>query len=308
MDLDKGKPIEISDKALFDRYLLENPPYNSEFTFTNLFIWKDFYNFKFLEFDGHLLVFSNTYLKKWRKPLSDCKDCIFFLTPIGPNAKEMMIYLFKTLKNLEIHRVVDEDFKDIVEMEEFHALNLVYQEDRDNWDYVYRKEELINLAGNKYRQKRRWLNKFLEQYDYEFSLLSEDLLDNARKLQLEWCDQNECQSHEDLMEEQRAINNAFDYFTQLGVQGAILYVEGKPVGYTLGEPMNENMLVIHIEKAHANYEGSYQAINNFFLKNCCEDNNFVNREQDLGIPGLRRAKEAYKPEWLVEKSIIYKKS
>ena len=308
MDLDKAKPIEIEDKVLFDRFLLEFPPLNSEFTFTNLFIWRDYYDFKFMEYNDHLLIFSDTYFKKWRKPISDCENCFLFLTPIGPNPKKMIIDLFKTIKNLEIHRVVDENFKDITDREEFKTLNLVYQEDRNNWDYVYSKEELLNLAGNKYRQKRRWLKKFLEQYDYDFKFLTEDLMDEALKLQLEWCDQSECQSHEDLVEEQKAIQYSFDYFTELGIQGGILLVDGHCVAYTFGEKLNENTMVVHIEKAHANYEGAYQAINNFFLKECCKTVKYINREQDLGIPGLRRAKEAYKPICMVEKSIIYRKS
>jgi hypothetical protein len=77
--------------------------------------------------------------------------------------------------------------------------------------------------------------------------------------------------------------------------------------YTFGEMLNENTMVVHIEKAHMEYEGSYQAINNFFLKNCCNNAIFVNREQDLGVKGLRRAKESYKPVRMVRKNIIYRK-
>ena len=76
--------------------------------------------------------------------------------------------------------------------------------------------------------------------------------------------------------------------------------------YTFGEMLNENTMVIHIEKAHMQYEGSYQAINNFFLKNCCDTAILVNREQDLGVLGLRRAKESYKPVRMVKKSKIYR--
>ena len=77
--------------------------------------------------------------------------------------------------------------------------------------------------------------------------------------------------------------------------------------YTFGEMLNETTMVVHIEKAHMEYEGSYQAINNFFLKNCCNNAIFVNREQDLGVQGLRRAKESYKPVRMVRKNIIYRK-
>ncbi|MFX1503807.1 MAG: phosphatidylglycerol lysyltransferase domain-containing protein, partial [Promethearchaeota archaeon] len=93
----------------------------------------------------------------------------------------------------------------------------------------------------------------------------------------------------------------------LKFKGALLCVNEKCAAYTFGEMLNSDTLVIHIEKAHMEYEGAYQAINNLFLKNCCKDVRFVNREQDLGIPGLRRAKESYKPIHMVEKSVIYRK-
>ena len=83
-------------------------------------------------------------------------------------------------------------------------------------------------------------------------------------------------------------------------------MDDKCVGYTLGEMLNNETVVIHIEKAHIDYEGSYQAVNNLFLKNCCETAIFINREQDLGISGLRKAKESYKPHYMVKKSIIFK--
>ncbi|MFW9948160.1 MAG: phosphatidylglycerol lysyltransferase domain-containing protein [Candidatus Odinarchaeota archaeon] len=96
-------------------------------------------------------------------------------------------------------------------------------------------------------------------------------------------------------------------FDTLSFSGGLLCVDDKRAAYTFGEMLNERTLVIHIEKAHAEYGGSYQAINNYFLKNCCADAVYINREQDLRIEGLRRAKESYKPIRMNKKSIIYKK-
>jgi len=116
-----------------------------------------------------------------------------------------------------------------------------------------------------------------------------------------------CTEDESLEAEQEAIYEALNNFNTLGYSGGILCVEDKCAAYTFGEMLNERSLVIHIEKAHMEYEGSYQAITNLFLKNCCVDTLYVNREQDLGIEGLRRAKESYKPLKMVKKSIIYQK-
>ena len=92
----------------------------------------------------------------------------------------------------------------------------------------------------------------------------------------------------------------------MGFKGAIICIEDKCAAYTFGEMLNPETLVIHVEKAHTQYEGGYQVINNLFLKNYWKNVKFVNREQDLGIGGLRRAKESYKPIKMIKKSIVYK--
>jgi len=303
MDLTNAKPIEILDKPLFDNYFQKFRPEISELTFTNLFIWRNYYDFLYIEFDEHLLIFSKDYLKKWNKPSLNKEDAIFFLPPIGQNPDNIIINLFKDLNDIEIHRVPDSITNKIKNSKIFPSLNIV--EDRNNWDYVYEKEALISLSGNKYRQNRRWLNKFLDQYNYEFHLLTEDLIGKTKELQLEWCIMRGCEEDENLSIEQAAINEAFDNFNELKYTGGLLCVDDKCVGYTIGEMLNKDTIVIHIEKAHINYEGSYQAINYLFLKHCCDAAIYVNREQDLGILGLRKAKDSYKPHHMVRKSIIY---
>ncbi len=307
MNLSSARQIEIEDKKLFDKYFEEFQPEISEFTFTNLFIWKNYYNFLFLEQDNHLIIFSQDYFKNWKKSISNLDDGIFFLTPIGLTPEKMIINLFEKFDNIEIHRVPKDVIEKVIREPKYQVLNLDIHEDRMNWDYIYEIDSLIDLPGNKFRQKRRWLNKFLEIYNYEFNIISDGLIDKALELQLEWCDQNECQSNEDLIEEQKAIKRALENFNDLGIFGGIIGVDNKCVAYTLGEMINKDTLVIHIEKAHIEYEGSYQAINNLFLKEFGKNVKYVNREQDLGIPGLRRAKEAYKPIRMVEKNIIYHK-
>ncbi|MFX1308048.1 MAG: DUF2156 domain-containing protein [Promethearchaeota archaeon] len=308
MDLSTGKPIEITDKSLFDEFFSKYPPENSEFTFTNLFMWRNYYNFLLLEFKEHLILFSYDYLKNRREPIKkDSKDYIYFFPPIGPHPDKIIIELFEDLENIEVHRVPEEICVNLKENKEFSKLNLDYLEDRNNWDYVYNKEEILNLAGNKYRQNRRWLQKFLDKYNYDFKLLTENLVEKCKELQLEWCIMRACTEDESLEAEQKAIYEALNNFEKLNFSGGLLCVNEKCAAYTFGEMLNERTLVIHIEKAHMEYEGSYQAINNFFLKSCCVDSIFVNREQDLGIEGLRRAKESYKPIRMVKKNIIYRK-
>jgi hypothetical protein len=305
MELKDAREIELSDKPLFDKQFELMQPQISEFTFTNLFIWRNYYNYLLKEHDDHILVFSNEFLQMWNKSPVNNQNAIFSLPPIGPHPEEIIIKLFQE-KNIEFHRVPYDIVQAVRNHNQFSQLNLQVIEDRNNWDYVYEKDQLLELPGNKFRQKRRWLTKFFDEYNYDFKKIACDLIDKTLKLQLEWCNANECQSNEDLVEEQKAIEHALHNFKELGLLGGILFVDGKCVAYTLGEILNDNTLVIHIEKAHIEYEGSYQAINNLFLKEFGDRLNYVNREQDLGIEGLRKAKNAYKPDHMIEKSIIIK--
>ena len=304
MDLSSTKPIEIKDKPLFDDYLKRFPPEISELTFTNLFMWRNHYDFLFTEWNNHLIIFSREFLKKYNI-YSINPDNAFFLPPIGQNPSKTIIELLDSIKNIEIHRVPENIIEKIRENTELNDLKIEILDDRNSWDYVYDKEAIINLKGNKHRQNRRWLNKFLSSYNYEFNLLLGEWIEKTKELQLEWCIMRGCEEDEGLKDEQNAINEALNHFNELNFNGGIICVDNKCVAYTFGEMLNPDTLVIHIEKAHMNYEGSYQAISNLFLKNCCQNAVYVNREQDLGISGLRRAKESYKPHHMVKKSIIH---
>ncbi|TFF92628.1 MAG: DUF2156 domain-containing protein [Promethearchaeota archaeon] len=307
MDLNKARKIELSDKDFFDTYFGKYPPQISEFTFTNLFAWQNYYNNIFIEAENHLLIFSKTFLKKWKKPKTNSDEVLFFLPPIGDMPHEIMLSLFEQMDIVEFHRVPENIISDLKDKANLDDLGIKIEEDRDNWDYVYDKQALEDLSGNKYRSKRRFLESFLEEYDYEFHLLSGEWIETCRKLQNKWCIINECQSNEDLEQEQKAIDRLIDNYAELGYNGGVLLVEDDPVAYTFGEMLNENTTVIHIEKAHRHYNGSYQAINHMFLENCCgEGTEYINREQDLGVPGLRKAKQSYHPDHMVKKYIVYK--
>lgn len=305
MDLDSAKRLTLDDKLIFDDYFKRFPPLNSEFTFTNLFMWRNFYELLYFEYDSHLIVYSNEFLRKRKSPASGNKNAKYFFPPVGSNPSEIMKQIMEQIKDVEFHRVpeniitqFDKDYSDA---------KLEIQDDRDNWDYVYVAEELINLAGNKYRQNRRWLNKFLESYEYEFQTLTEETVEKTKELQLEWCILRECEDDEGLEQEQEAIYQALDNFQVLGFTGAVICIDGGCAAYTFGEMLNPETLVIHVEKAHMKYQGGYQAINNLFLKCCFPNVKYVNREQDLGVDGLRKAKESYKPVHMIKKYIVFPK-
>ncbi|MHA1359162.1 MAG: DUF2156 domain-containing protein [Candidatus Helarchaeota archaeon] len=264
MDLTRAKPIEIRDKSIFDDYFKSYPPQISEYTFTNLFIWNEYYHFRFLEWNNHLLIFSSDYFKLHKASISKNPDTLFFMPPVGPTSSTLILQLFEKFDNIEIHRVPTSLITALKQDKKSETLNLRWINDRNHWDYVYEKEKLITLAGRKLYQKRRWLKRFQKQHpDHEFHLFSEDWLEKCRQLQIEWSNMNECRLHKDIEEEIKAITTAFDNYDQLQFRGGILLVNGKCIAYTLGERLNRDTVVIHIEKALLDYEGAYQAINNY---------------------------------------------
>jgi hypothetical protein len=131
--------------------------------------------------------------------------------------------------------------------------------------------------------------------------LTRDLVPACQELQDRWCDEKHCDLVATLRAEARAVKEVLENVDVLGVTGGCIEIEGKVEAFTLGELLNEDTVVIHIEKANAAFHGLYQVINQQFLENAWSHVRYVNREQDLGVPGLRRSKESYRPNHMVEK-------
>lgn len=170
-------------------------------------------------------------------------------------------------------------------------------EAKDHWDYLYPVEQLVRLKGNKLHKKKNLLNQFLRKYDFQYVQLDVEMVENALTLQSEWCLWKECEDSEALEAENSAIVRVFHDWEEIrGIFGAGLLLDGHMIAYTVAEGLNPETLVIHFEKGCPQYKGVYQAINQLFLSRSGGGYEWVNREQDLGDPGLRKAKESYLPQ------------
>ena len=182
-----------------------------------------------------------------------------------------------------------------------------YTETRDYADYVYEAEKLATLSGKKLHSKRNHINRFKilyeERWDYE--RLTEDNVEECFQMALEWRNLNEVDEDEEKNAEMSVTLNSLRLFRELQLTGGILRVDGKIVAFTLGEPLNEDTFVVHIEKALADVEGAYTVINQQFVEHeILGKYKYVNREDDVGQEGLRKAKLSYKPAFLVEKGTV----
>lgn len=286
------KDIELEDKALFDRYFSAHHTENSEFTFTNIFMWRAPYHFRYEVIHDHLCIvgkYRNLYPFAF-SPISIGADATDKVLPI-------LAETFKRHGFPLVLKSVTEDRKNTIE--EALPGKLIFREDRSNHDYVYLSKDLIELKGKKYRQKRNHINKFLKSYEYEYEELNDNNVEECLKTELVWAARR--YGDASVLEEKQAVFEALSNYRTLKIDGGVLRINGKVQAFTLGELLNPDMAVIHIEKANTDYDGSYTIINKLFASKKYSNVTYINREEDMGIPGLRKAKESYNPIKMVKK-------
>lgn len=275
----------------FESYLQEYPPCVSDVSFTNLFLWHFSRRIEYCEIADTLCI-QTTY--------PDQIPFVFF--PIGGGDKhEALLTLidYYKLRNYPfcIHSLSEQD-KNELQMLMPDAFEFTLK--RDRCDYLYNVAELIHLKGRKFHKKKNHTNQFYENYpDYSYETLSLDNRDVLLETWKQWFLQTP--PTPSLNNEHIGICNALESFQELSFRCGIVKVGGDIVGFSLGEPLNKNTVVIHIEKANIRYHGAYQVINQLFLKHEWNNYEFVNREEDLGIEGLRKAKLSYQPCCLIDK-------
>jgi hypothetical protein len=284
-------PLSLADYPLFRELFAARPPQQSELTFTNLFMWREAYALQLARHAEAVLLFS------WRPDPEDS----FLFSPLGDADEETVRAGLRALAeaghDAKLARATRADLERLALTEEGYEI----ASDRDQWDYVYTVSDLIELRGNKYHDKRNHLEQFRRAHEYVYRPLTPDLVPACKELQDRWCDEKHCDLYSTLRAEARAVKEVLDHFEELGVTGGCMEIAGRVEAFTLGELLDPETVVIHIEKANAQYHGLYQLINQQFLAQQWAAATFVNREQDLGIEGLRRAKQSYHPHHLVEK-------
>jgi hypothetical protein len=284
--------LTLEDKPFLDSLLGNMQPQISELTFTNLFVWNSSEPVQ-LSRVGEIVLLQ-------RKRLRDGKT--FILPPLG---KQPLINVVKTLRtaNFPNYQLAPLYGLTLEQAQLLSSEGIEVEPDRDDWDYVYLTSDLANLPGDKYHPKRNFIARCLSKYKCEYVDIGSSEIKDCLQLQTQWCNLRSCSSVPGLEAENTAIKTAFDHYEYLGVTGGAVYVDGKLEAFTLAESLNKDTAVIHFEKANPEIEGPYQIINQWFCQKALKDFKFVNREQDLGIPGLRKAKQSYYPHHMVKKHI-----
>lgn len=286
------RDIDISDKQDINRCLKISDFMGCEYSFANNMAWKRLS-------DSKIAFYKNFYIV--RSVTEDNKP--FFVFPSGSGD---YLEVFRELKKytdfLNVPLQISGVTKNYLPMfDELFPQQFTIEYDRDSSDYIYLTSDLIDLKGKKFHSKRNHLSHF-KSLDYDFSLIKEKDFDDCISFCTE--DYNNKDKNFSSIAEQYAINTYFSYFNELGLTGGIIRINGKVSAVTIGETLNSNTFCVHIEKADRHFDGIYTAINNFFVSSVANDCLYVNREEDLGIEGLRKSKLSYNPAFLLDKYII----
>lgn len=287
------KVIELSDKAWIDELLSYSDFRGCEYCFANNMAWRRM---------------ADTKIARYKDFYISCsfRDGIYFTFPAGRGDyaevfSQMKRFSEENNQPLTIGSVLPEQFGIFSELYPDGAYEIT--PDEDGRDYVYNSSDLAQLAGKKYHSKRNHLKKILDR-NYSYKPLDENDFDECITYAVNTYNRDSSYDVQSKVYEQFAINTYFENFYELGLRGGVLRVDGRIAAFTLGEPINSDTFGVHIEKADADMVGAYAAINNFFAKSAAEDHRYLNREEDLGVEGLRKAKRSYHPAFMIEKHIV----
>lgn len=296
MEIDFTK-VTLSDKETLQKYY-EDAEYKScDNSFASIFLWSIVNPVKYAIIDN-MLVFLYTGEDK------------MFTFPVGKgNLKQVIEKLIEFAKQngFEFKMWLSEDMEDDLQKVFPNEFDIEYN--RDLADYIYNSESLSTLSGKKLHSKRNHINKFNNLYDWQYEEIDENNIDECVALLKKWCKENNCLENADMFEEACVARKALAHKDILGLDGGLIRVKtednekGQVVAFSLGEPISDDTYVVHFEKADSNVEGAYTAINQQFVKHFALDYDFVNREDDAGSEGLRKAKLSYKPVMILEKGI-----
>jgi hypothetical protein len=251
----------------------------SEFTFANIYLFRRTHHYRISQLANELFIVTGR----------DAEEP-FFMLPFGLPDEGVLADLFSRHREMKAATQP--------QAEQLAAMGYSVSQDRDNYDYLYSRQDLVNLTGRKFHKKKNQLNLFIRNNECQAKPLLEEYRDDALQVLRRWNNRN------DEPAESVAAAEALEKMWPLQLCGGIFYVDGRPVAYSLGEELAlGTSFVIHFEKAvlEPEFKGLYQFINQAFASILPDKYDTINREQDLGDPGLRQAKESYNPAGFVKK-------
>lgn len=300
--------ITVEDRPFLEEYLNGYDYKTSGLSFSALYMWRDINRFSWMRSGDYLLLAGISHLE-----LEDGIIEPFLFPPLTKTGAYDPEGVREALE--EAKKIFEEKGHPFsIRLLPFHMIDIIenacpgkmkFIEDRPNYDYVYRRQDLVELKGRDYHAKKNHLNYFHKNYQYEYVPLTSAMADDAMRFIDEFNQRKEVPEHEMQMlkMEEQAMEDVFRNLEKVGYTAGAILIDGKIEALTIGGTLNKNTITVHVEKANVNFRGLYQAINNEFCINVPPFVKYINREEDMGIPNLRKAKLSYKPVKMVEKYI-----
>lgn len=298
--LDFHTPTE-DDKLWIDEVLEGTEYFGCFYTFATLYLWRDVYHTQVARYGDALLIrggdlkYNHYYMYPAGKSYEICRIIPLLRSDAAKLGVKLVIACAEKWQCDEIREAFPDEFS--------------YTESRDEFDYVYLSDNLINLRGKKFHAKRNHISKFIRSYpDWKYEDIDADNAIECINAASGWLEKALPEADDDekaeLCLENSAIASALRNREKLGIIGGLIRVDYKVIAMTLGEPVNNRVFVTHFEKADTDYYGAYAMINNQFAVHRLSSYEYINREEDMGIEGLRKAKLSYNPDILLEKYCV----
>ena len=291
------KRAELEDRELISHYFKHHTSRSCERTFVNVYLWSRHYKVQFAIVEN-ALVFK-----------SEDDGRLSFAFPAGEpeNIKKALAVLKQYSEErgypFSLYNVTPDNFE---RLEEWYPGRFQIEYSEADADYVYESEKLATLSGKKLHGKRNHINKFKAVYDgrWSYESITRENVEECFQMALKWRNQNGCEDDIEKNAEMCVTLNSLRLFEELELVGVLIRVDGEIVAFSIGEPICSDTFVVHIEKAYADVPGAYTMINQQFVEHECMAYKYVNREEDTGEEGLRKAKRSYRPVFMVEKGFV----
>jgi hypothetical protein len=285
------RKITLQDKNWMQPILNKSNFRSEEYNFTFAYLWKDILSFRFKEIDGFIVQKS-------------CNNRPAYLYPAGSGNVKLVIEAMIQDSEERGHEFL---FYTILS-EQCKLLEVLFPEKFDFWpipkydDYIYETQSLITLSGKKLHAKRNHINKFKSLYpDWAYEPITPGNMHEIIAMSAEWTRVHAADESKSLRDESKAMDAALKDFFSLGLDGGLIRAQGKVVAFSMGDRLTKDTYLVHIEKAFSDVPGAYAIINQQFAQHNCADYTYINREDDSGDEGLRKAKLSYRPIMRTEK-------
>lgn len=294
--------VTLDDKNWMQKLLQEDGWYGSEYSFGINVLWGIKYHIEVARaHDCCIVRYGLCGEYPWDNMMQG--DCWIYSFPIGAGNKKAvldeLVAEYRAKGKTLIMNSVGEEAR--AQLLSWYPGQFLIEENRDYEDYIYDREKLATLSGRKMHNKRNHIARFKDAGEWSYEPLTDNNLEECKALCRRWIFSREDKWNDDMAIELKVLDAAFKMKDDLGLIGGVLRQKGQVVAFCMGEAINPDVFVVHFEKALPEYQGAYPMINQQFVKHACGSYKYINREDDAGDPGLRRAKLSYYPEILLKK-------